>query len=192
MNIYLKLFLIFLKIGAVSFGGGVGMLSLIREECLSNNWLTEEELMNFIAVSESTPGPIAVNIATFIGSSQGGFFGAIAATTGVILPSFIIIILVATILKKLLKFKATKATLDGMRPTIVGLIIAMSVIMSLTLFLNLKTIKDHIKFDYKSLIIFVIILIIGLLFEKFKKKSASPIILILIAAVLGIIFYGFI
>ena len=88
--ILLDLFLTFLKIGAVSFGGGYGMLALIREECLLHGWLTEEELLNFIAVSESTPGPIAVNLATFIGSSQAGFWGALLATLGVILPAFCI------------------------------------------------------------------------------------------------------
>ena len=67
--IYLKLFLTFLKIGLVSFGGGYGMISMIRDDCLANGWLTEDELLNFIAVAESTPGPIAVNMATFVGSS---------------------------------------------------------------------------------------------------------------------------
>ena len=74
---YLRLFLTFLEIGAVSFGGGYGMISLIREKALVNGWLTEGELLNFIAVAESTPGPIAVNMATFVGSSQAGFFGSI-------------------------------------------------------------------------------------------------------------------
>ena len=74
--IYLKLFLTFLEIGTVSFGGGYGMIALVREAVLGNGWLTEEEFLNLIAVSESTPGPIAVNTATFVGSTQGGFFGA--------------------------------------------------------------------------------------------------------------------
>ena len=69
--IYLILFLTFFKIGLVSFGGGYAMISMIRQECLAMNWLSEEEILNFIAISESTPGPIAVNMATFIGSSQG-------------------------------------------------------------------------------------------------------------------------
>ena len=90
--IYLELFLHFLKIGAVSFGGGYGMISLIRETVLENGWLTENEFLSFIAVSESTPGPLAVNMATFIGSSQGGVAGSFFATLGVILPSFIIIL----------------------------------------------------------------------------------------------------
>ncbi|MDO4387133.1 MAG: chromate transporter, partial [Clostridia bacterium] len=91
--IYLRLFLTFLMIGAVSFGGGYGMISLIRETVISNGWLTESELINFIAVSESTPGPLAVNMATFIGASQGGILGSLLATLGVVLPSFVIILL---------------------------------------------------------------------------------------------------
>ena len=87
--IYLKLFLNFLMIGALSFGSGYGMVSLVRETVISNGWLTESEFLNFIAVSESTPGPLAVNMATFIGSTQGGFLGSFLATLGVVLPSFI-------------------------------------------------------------------------------------------------------
>lgn len=86
--IYLRLFLNFLMIGALSFGGGYGMVSLVRERVLSNGWLTENEFLNFIAVSESTPGPLAVNMATFIGSTQGGILGSFVATLGVVLPSF--------------------------------------------------------------------------------------------------------
>ena len=90
--ILLKLFLTFLKIGAVSFGGGYGMIPLMREEVLLHSWIGEETFLNFIAVSESTPGPIAVNMATFIGSSQGGILGAFVATLGVVLPAFLIIL----------------------------------------------------------------------------------------------------
>ena len=82
---FLKLFLTFLEIGAVSFGGGYGMISLIREKVLLNGWLSEAEFLSFIAVSESTPGPLAVNMATFIGASQGGVPGALCATLGVVL-----------------------------------------------------------------------------------------------------------
>ena len=92
---FLKLFLTFLEIGAVSFGGGYGMISLIREKVLLNGWLSEAEFLSFIAVSESTPGPLAVNMATFIGASQGGVLGALCATLGVVLPSFFIILLIA-------------------------------------------------------------------------------------------------
>ncbi|MBO4467774.1 MAG: chromate transporter, partial [Clostridia bacterium] len=101
--IFLKLFLTFLEIGAVSFGGGYGMISLIRETVLSNGWLSAEKFSDFFAVSESTPGPIAVNIATFIGSSQGGIGGAALSTLGVILPAFFIILIIASLSKGLLK-----------------------------------------------------------------------------------------
>ena len=95
--IYLELFLTFLQVGAVSFGGGYAMISLIREKVLLHGWLTEGELLNMIAVSESTPGPIAVNMATFVGSAQGGILGSFLATLGVVLPSFIIILLIAAL-----------------------------------------------------------------------------------------------
>jgi chromate transport protein ChrA len=97
--IYLKLFLTFFEIGLFTFGGGYAMISLIRDRAVTLGWLAEEELLNMIAVSESTPGPIAVNMATFVGSTQGGILGSLAATLGVVLPSFIIILLIASILK---------------------------------------------------------------------------------------------
>ena len=82
--IYLELFLTFLQVGTFSFGGGYGMIAMIRELTLTHGWLTEAELINFIAVAESTPGPIAVNMATFVGSSQGGIVGSLCATLGVV------------------------------------------------------------------------------------------------------------
>ena len=97
--IYLELFLTFLQIGAVSFGGGYGMISLIREKVLTHGWLTEKQLLDMIAVSESTPGPIAVNMATFIGSAQGGILGSFLATLGVVLPSFIVILIIASLIR---------------------------------------------------------------------------------------------
>ena len=109
---FLKLFLTFLEIGAVSFGGGYGMISLIREKVLLNGWLSEAEFLSFIAVSESTPGPLAVNMATFIGASQGGVLGALCATLGVVLPSFFIILLIAAPLVQMCwrKYRASAAT----------------------------------------------------------------------------------
>ena len=118
--ILLDLFLVFLEIGAVSFGGGYGMISLMREKALAFGWMTEEELLNVIAVAESTPGPIAVNMATFVGSRQGGMLGALLSTLGVILPSFIIILLIAALIKNFLKYTGVKAFLSGVRPCVVG------------------------------------------------------------------------
>lgn len=188
--IYLKLFLTFLKIGAVSFGGGYGMIPLMREEVLGNGWLTEDTFINFIAVSESTPGPIAVNMATFIGSSQGGILGAFLATLGVVLPAFLIILLVSAVFKKLLKFAGVQATLGGIRPAVVGLIMATAVTMFISTIFNITTIGDKFVFDYKGLIIFAIIAVLYFVLLKVKNKKLSPILIILISAGLGLIMYG--
>ena len=90
--IYFDLFFTFLKIGLFTIGGGYAMLPMIREEVSSHGWLSQSELIDFIAVSESTPGPFAVNIATFVGTRTGGIFGGLCATLGVVLPSFVIIL----------------------------------------------------------------------------------------------------
>ena len=122
----IRLFWNFLMIGALSFGGGYGMISLVRETVLSNGWLTESEFLSFIAVSESTPGPLAVNMATFVGSSQGGFWGALVATLGVVLPSFLLLLLIAAVLRNLMKYRGVEAFLSGVRPCVVALILARS------------------------------------------------------------------
>ncbi len=188
--IYLKLFLTFLKIGAVSFGGGYGMISLIRETCLTNAWLTEDELLNFIAVAESTPGPIAVNMATFVGSSQAGFLGALLATLGVVLPSFIIILLIATLLTKLLKYPGVKALLGGIRPAIVGMILATALTMFLSVVFNVHTLQSAPLLEWKSLAIFLAIGVTHFGYAKWKKKPFSPILLIVLSGILGIIVFG--
>ena len=187
--IFLQLFLTFLKIGAVSFGGGYGMISLIREDCISNGWLTEEELMNFIAVAESTPGPIAVNMATFVGSSQGGALGAFLATLGVVLPSFVIILLVASVFTHLLKYAGVKATLGGIRPSVIALILGTGVTMLLGTIFGIQSIGSF-DFDYKSLIVFSSTALLSFIYTKWRKRSASPIILILISGALGVLLYS--
>lgn len=188
--IYLELFWSFLKIGALSFGGGLGMISLIRDECIGNGWLTEEELLNLVGVAESTPGPIAINIATFVGSDVGGFLGALLATLGVVLPSFIIILIIASLLKGFLKLRAVNKTLEGMRPAIVGLILGMSVILSLNLFFGIETVSSKFSLDIFGVIILALVATVSFVYKKIRKKSISPIILILFSGVLGAIFYG--
>ena len=188
--IYLKLFLTFLKIGAVSFGGGYGMISLIRDDCLKNGWLTEEELLNFIAVAESTPGPIAVNMATFVGSSQGGILGALLATLGVVLPSFVIILLIASVFTKLLKYAGVKAVLGGIRPAIIALILGTAITMFLSIGLGIKNVHSIPSFDYRMIIVLAAICAISFAYSKWKKKSFSPILLIVISGALGVLLYG--
>lgn len=189
--IYLQLFLTFLKIGAVSFGGGYAMIPLIQDEVVSNGWLNAEQILNFIAVSESTPGPIAINMATFVGSSQGGFFGAICATLGVVLPSFIIILIVASVIKGLLKLAGVKAFIEGIRPVVIGLIIGTAITIFLQVIFAFENIKiSAITFDYKALVIFSIIALISIVTKIKSKKAISPILLIVISAILGLILYG--
>lgn len=187
--IYLELFLNFLKIGVVSFGGGYGMIPLIQETVVTKGWLSQEQILNFIAVSESTPGPIAINMATFIGSSQGGILGSFIATLGIVLPSFVIILIIASLAKNLMKLAGVKATLNGIRPTIVGMIFATFVTMFISTIFGIKTIESVFSFDWKGLVIFTVVVIIAVAYKLIRKKSLSPIILIIFSGGLGMLMY---
>ena len=186
----LNLFLIFLKIGVVSFGGGYAMIPLIREEVLANGWMIEEEFLNFIAIAESTPGPIAINMATFIGFGQYGFLGALLATLGVVLPSFIIILIIAALMRGIMKFTGVQAVLKGIRPVIAGLIFATGISLFVSILIGISKIGDPFVFDWRALVVFSIVATISIVFKKIKKKPISAIVLILISAVLGILLYG--
>lgn len=188
--IFLELFLTFLKIGLISFGGGYGMIPLIREDVLSSGWLTEEHFLDLVAVSESTPGPIAVNMATFVGSSQGGFLGALAATLGVVLPSFIIILIIASLARTLLKRPVVQASLLGVRPVIVGLVLATGFLMLLTTLGSVTSFGDALVLDVRAIGIFIVLLLVRFLTSRFTRKKLSPFLLIVTAAFLGILFYG--
>ena len=188
--IYLQLFLTFFEIGLFTFGGGYAMISLIRDKALSFGWLSEEELLNMIAVSESTPGPIAVNMATFVGSTQGGVLGSLVATLGVVLPSFIIILLISALIRNLLKYKGIQAFLSGVRPCVVALILATAVTMMLSTLLGITTVSGGFAPDVRGIIIFAILVTIALIFKRIKKKKPSPILMILISAGLGILLYS--
>ena len=182
--IYLQLFLTFLKIGAFTFGGGYAMIPLIRESVLSYGWMSEEQILNFIAVAESTPGPIAVNMATFVGSSQGGILGAALATLVVVLPAFVIILLVIKVMERFMQNTWVKAAMNGLKPCVMGIILATGAYM----------VADHClpqgSFDLRAFLVSVA-LAASLLAAKLLKKKLSPIVLILIGAVAGIFVYGF-
>ena len=188
--IYLTLFLTFLEVGAVSFGGGYAMISLIREKVLSHGWLGEEALLNMIAIAESTPGPIAVNMATFVGSEQGGVLGALIATLGIVLPSFIIILAIAALMRNFLKYKPVKAALSGIRPCTVGLIIATGITLALSTLLGIGRIGDAASIDVRSIAVLAVIVTVSAVYKKIKKKMPSPILMILLSALLGIIAWG--
>ncbi len=190
--IFLELFLTFFSIGAFTFGGGYAMLPLIQNAVIENQWLTESEIVNFIAVSESTPGPFAINIATYVGMTTGqtfgdmgllgGFIGAFFATLGVVLPSFIVILIVARIYKQFQESKLVKGCMTGLRPTVIGLIGGAVLTIGQTVFFPDGFGINNI--DLYTIIASLIICLIGV-FLIFKKK-VHPIILIIISAVLGI------
>ena len=191
MSIYFKLFLTFFKIGLFTFGGGYAMIPLVKSETISLGWITEDTFINFIAVAESTPGPIAINMATFIGSTNAGILGAICATFGVILPSFIIILLIASVLKKFLQLAGVQAFIKGIHPTITALILSTGLTILLSSLFSIKTIESKINFDYKALIILAVIILFTLLYKKAFKKKPSAIIIIILSAILGIVLYSF-
>lgn len=188
--IYWKLFLTFLKIGAVSFGGGYGMIPLIQESVLANGWLTASEFVNFIAVAESTPGPIAVNMATFIGSSQGGFFGSLLATAGVVLPSFLIILIVAALVRNLLAYAPVRAFLSGVRPCVVALVLAAAITMGLSTLFGFQAAGEGWTINGRGIVIFAALSVIGYVVKRRTGKRLSQILMILLSAALGIILYG--
>ena len=188
--IYLKLFLTFFEIGMFTFGGGYAMITLIRDKALAFGWLTEEELLNMIAVSESTPGPIAVNMATFVGSTQGGVIGSLVATLGVVLPSFIIILLISACFRNFLMYKGVQAFLRGVRPCVIALILATAISMALSTLLHLKALTGGAAPDVRGILILAVIVALSLLWKRIKKKNPSPILMILLSAGLGMIFYS--
>ena len=188
--IYLRLFLTFLEIGAFSFGGGYGMISLIRQKVLEQGWLSEEEFLNLIAVSESTPGPIAVNMATFIGSTQAGILGSFCATLGAILPSFIIVLIITALVSNFLEYSGVKAFLGGVRPAIIALIIGTSVTMFASVIFDFKNFESSLVPDFKALAIFFMLIVASLFYRKLRKKSLSAIMMIVFSGVLGIFAYG--
>ena len=180
--ILLELFIGFLKVGCFAFGGAYGAIPLIREVVLSYGWLDDEMLTYTIAVSESTPGPIMVNLATYVGSSQAGLPGSIIATLAVVLPSFIIILLITALLKN----KYVQAVFRGLKPCMIGIILATGVCMIL---------RNGIVVQERTLLIRPLILtvVLGVIYfgsRKVIKGGISPILLICISAVAGIAAYG--
>lgn len=190
--IFLQLFFTFLKVGAFTFGGGYAMLSLIRESVVSYGWMTEGEFLSFIGVETVIPGPIAVNMATYIGYEQGGFLGALMATLGVTLPSFVIILVVASVLKNLFKYPPVKAFIAGMRPALGGLILSVAATMALTVFFGIDTLENtSLSFDWRKPVILAGVAVLPLLWKRWKKKEFSSILLVVISGVLGMVMFGF-
>ena len=185
--IILDLFLGFLKVGCFAFGGAYGAIPLIWDVVMSYGWLSDEMLTYMIAVSESTPGPIMVNLATYVGSSQAGFLGAVVATLAVVLPSFLIILLVTALLKTALKNKYVQAVLRGLKPCVIGIVLATGIYM---VFGNCFGAISALGINLRAVIVTAVLVTSMLGYKHFKKKKLSPILLIAIAAMVGVIVYG--
>ena len=185
--IYWQLFIGFLQVGCFAFGGAYGAIPLIRDVVLAHGWLTEDKLTYMIAVSESTPGPIMVNLATYVGSSQAGLLGAMISTLAVVLPSFFVILLIMVLLKNVLQQPWMQAVLRGVKPCMAGIILATGIYMVCS---HCVSFGEHLELDMHSFLITLLLAFAmlgsGLLF----RKKLSPIGLIALSAGLGIIVYG--
>ena len=182
--IYLELFYTFLMIGAFTFGGGYAMLPLIQSE-VAARWghvISEQNMIDFVAVSESTPGPFAVNMATYVGSVMGGPFGSFCATMGVVLPSFVIILIVAKCYDKFRESRAVKGCMSGLKPAVVGLIANAVLTVFMTVFFP-AGISLHV-FTAPEFYIYAATFAVMLLLA-FKK--VHPILIICLSAVIGIV-----
>ncbi|MBR6609000.1 MAG: chromate transporter [Oscillospiraceae bacterium] len=185
--IYLDLLIGFLKVGCFAFGGAYGAIPLIRDVVMSYGWIPDEMFTYMVAVSESTPGPIMVNLATYIGSQQAGFVGALLATLGVVLPSFIIIILLTALLKTFLKNPYVQAVIHGIKPCIIGIVLATGVYM---IFKNCFLKGGAFSPDFVTIAITLALFVVSYCYKKLKKQPLSPIMLIIISAVMGVAAYG--
>ena len=185
--LYLTLFLEFLKIGLFTFGGGYAMIPLIREVVLKHGWMDETQFLNMIGVAEVTPGPIAVNMATYVGSTQAGFLGSFLCTLGVILPAFLIMLLISILLKKFMKNKYVQSALGGIKFVAIALIAASAI----TIFADVLfpyTLNNGIKFapNYVGIKMFILIVAGYFLLKILLKKKPGPISVIIMSAIVGL------
>ena len=185
--IYLELLIGFLEVGLFSFGGAYGAIPLIRDVVVSHGWIDDETLAYMIAVSESTPGPIMVNLATYAGSSKAEFWGAALATAAVVLPSFVIILLIMVLLKKLLQSPYVQAVLRGMKPCIAGIILATGLYL---VFRNCAGTLDEFRPDPAAIVMTVCLAGVYFGSVKIVKKGLSPIGLIILSALAGVLIHG--
>lgn len=194
----LLLFWEFFMVGLFTFGGGYGAIPLIRDTILANpEWGVDLDMFQYIVgVAESTPGPIMVNTATYIGTTYAGILGGIFATLGAITPSFIIILLIAKCLQGFMEKKGTRTVLDTIKPCVVGIILSTGVYFLLSgvipsinsLFTEGFT-KALIP-EWRTVLIFALVFLLRFGWKKWKKKVISPILSIGISAVLGILVFG--
>ncbi|MDA3845557.1 MAG: chromate transporter [Vallitaleaceae bacterium] len=178
--IYLELFISFFKIGLFSYGGGYAMIPLISSEIVKHQWLAEAEFIKIIGIAQMTPGPIAVNAATFVGYSTAGLLGALVSTLGVAMPSVLIIMLISKLFFEHNQHPLVKSIFKYIRPIIAGLVFASAIMIArTTIIVKANSLDEMPYFQVETILIMLVILVIYL------KKKLHPIILITIAGLLG-------
>ncbi len=188
MSVYLLLFLEFFKMGALTFGGGYAMIPFIEETVLEHGWLSVTELVDFIAVSESTPGAFAVNISTYVGSEVGGILGSICATVGLVLPPFIIILIIAKCYERFKESLIVRGVMLGLKSTVVGLIGATVLNVGYdVLFPNGFTFEGFFGTELLSANFWFIIILFALMLFLLLYKKLNPILIIVLSAGAGIV-----
>lgn len=191
--IYLELFWTFFKVGLFTIGGGYAMIPMIKDEVILKNWCTAEQVTTFIGIGESTPGPFAINLATFIGSNVGGqkdgflgsILGSLCSTFGVVLPSFIIILIIAKLFTNFQNNRFVKAALKGAQPVILALILVALIQITSGALFNAEDLFAINIFNVQWLVLIILGILVAIILIKFKKIKPIPIIII--SGVLGII-----
>lgn len=183
--VYLELFFTFLKVGLFTIGGGLAMIPVIADQTITRGWISSELLYDFIAVAESTPGPFAVNVATFVGYQTGGFLGAVCAILGIFLPSFVIILIIFKVSHRFINSNIAKDLFTGLRPAVVGLIISALITIGYST-LYTDRLGEGMSFNYIGLLLLAILLLV-----RWKFKKIHPIFLIVLSAGLGMLLYSF-
>lgn len=184
--IYLQLFWSFFQVGLFSFGGGYAALPLIQEQVMEvNSWLTPIEFMDILTISQMTPGPIAINASTFVGTKVGGIPGAIVATIGCVTPSCIIVLILATLYYKFKGLSMVQGIIKGLRPAVVALIGSAGLSILLTALFSTETFSFTLSdFNWIAAVLFLCSLFL------LKKLKMNPIYVMLIAGAAGILIYG--
>lgn len=211
-SVLTDLFLSFAKVGCFTFGGGYSMISVITDTCVEKKkWISHDEMMNVTVIAESTPGPIAINCATYVGYKLAGMAGAVVATLGIVVPSFVIIYLISNfldnflayplvtkaflgikvgvgmgVLKNTLKNKYVQAILRGLKPCIIGIILATGIYMTLH---HCVPMTANTFLDISALCVAVVLITAAFLYKRLRRKKLSPIALIVLSAILGILLY---
>ena len=188
----LQLFWTFFKIGLFTIGGGHAMIPLIMEELVAKGWLSQEVLLDFIAISESTPGPFAVNIATYAGQEVAGIGGAIMCTLGVVLPSLIIIIIIAKFFSRYMNRPVVQEVFDHVSGSVTGLLFSVVLEVGILVMFGMDGVLNMEAFKPDWIAIGLFLGLLAISFIRIKKKKVPPIAIILLSAVGGVLLYGLI